>query len=72
MTKEAVRMDLEIHGGVLVFTRTRTPVKNLFDYLETGKTLDQFLVDFPAVGRSEAVNVLKMARAPPNVSATPA
>lgn len=52
-----------IQGGVPVFTATRVPVKNLFDYLEAGDTLDQFLIDFPAVDRAKAVAVLEMARA---------
>jgi uncharacterized protein (DUF433 family) len=35
-------------------------VKNLFDYLETGETLDQFLLDFPAVERAKAITVIEM------------
>ena len=44
-----------IQGGVPVFAATRVPVKNLFDYLEAGDTIDQFLIDFPAVDRAKAI-----------------
>jgi len=37
-------------------------VKNLFDYLEAGEPLDQFLDDFPSVARDVAVAVLEQAR----------
>ena len=45
-----------------VFAGTRVPVKNLFDYLESGESLDQFLDDFPSVAREAAVAVLEQAR----------
>ena len=46
-----------------MFSGTRVPVKNLFDYLEAGDSLDQFLADFPSVERDAAVAVLEQARA---------
>jgi uncharacterized protein (DUF433 family) len=49
----------EILGGTPVFAGTRVPVKTLFDYLEEGDTLDEFLEDFPAVSREHAVKVLE-------------
>ena len=49
-------------GGTPVFAGTRVPVKNLFDYLETGCPLDEFLIDFPNVSREHAVAVLELAR----------
>ncbi len=52
-----------------MFMGTRTPVKNLFDYLEAGETLEQFLFDFPAVDRAQAVAALEMARAALDVDA---
>lgn len=67
-----VHRNPRIQGGVPVFTTTRVPVKNLFDYLEAGDTLDQFLIDFPAVDRTKAVAVLEMARAALDVHANPA
>jgi uncharacterized protein (DUF433 family) len=38
------------------------PVKNLFDYLETGESLDQFLDDFPSAAQDVAVAVSEQAR----------
>jgi uncharacterized protein (DUF433 family) len=49
-------------GGALVFSGTRVPVKNLFDYLEGGDPLDEFLKQFPTVSRDHAVAVLELAR----------
>ena len=62
MEEETVHRDPNVQGGVPVFTGTRVPVKNLFDYLETGETLDEFLLDFPAVERARAIAVIEMAR----------
>ena len=44
--------DPEIMGGVPVFTGTRVPVRSLFDYLEGGESLDEFLRQFPSVNTS--------------------
>lgn len=41
---------------------TRVPVKNLFDYLEGGESLESFLQDFPSVSREVAVAALEQAR----------
>jgi uncharacterized protein (DUF433 family) len=49
----------DILGGTPVFASTRVPVQTLFDYLEEGDTLDEFLDDFPAVSREHAVKVLE-------------
>jgi len=47
MTSPVVHSDPEILGGTPVFVGTRVPVKNLFDYLEAGDSLDVFLNSFP-------------------------
>ena len=62
MDQPVIHCDPEIQGGVPVFFGTRVPVKNLFDYLEAGDTLDQFLHSFPAVSREQAVAALELAR----------
>ena len=54
--------DPEILGGTPVFVGTRVPVQSLFDYLEGGETLDEFLRQFPSVKREQAVAALDMAR----------
>lgn len=49
----------ELLGGTPVFAGTRVPVQTLFDYLEEGDTLYEFLDDFPAVTREHAVKVIE-------------
>jgi uncharacterized protein (DUF433 family) len=58
----AIVKDPETMHGAPVFRGTRVPVKTLFDYLEGGDTLDDFLEGFPTVSRSLALNVLEEAR----------
>lgn len=50
-------------GGTPVFAGTRVPVQTLFDYIEGGDPLDEFLEDFPDVSREHAVAVLKASKA---------
>ena len=57
-----VHSDPEILGGTPVFVGTRVPVQSLFDYLEAGDTLDEFLRQFPSVRREQAVAALELAR----------
>jgi uncharacterized protein (DUF433 family) len=58
-----VHSDPEILGGTPVFVGTRVPAQSLFDYLEGGETLDEFLHQFPSVTREQAIAVLDLARA---------
>ena len=52
----------DILGGVPVFRGTRVPVQALFDYLEGGETLEDFLQGFPTVTRESAVAALEEAK----------
>lgn len=72
MKNDVIRQDPRIQGSAPVFAGTRVPVKNLFDYLETGETLDQFLLDFPSVDRAKAIAALEMARGALYANAHPA
>lgn len=45
-----------------MFVGTRVPAQTLFDYLEGGDTLDEFLRQFPTVKREQAVAALEQAR----------
>ncbi|MEA2326436.1 MAG: hypothetical protein QOE68_1395, partial [Thermoanaerobaculia bacterium] len=58
---QMVHSDAEIMGGEPVFVGTRVPVYNLFDYLEAGDSLDEFLEQFPSVSREQAVAALELA-----------
>ena len=54
--------DPVVLGGTPVFAGTRVPVRSLFDHLEGGESLDEFLRQFPSVRRDQAVRALDMAR----------
>ena len=58
----AINIDPETMGGTPVFTGTRVPVQSLFDYIESGETLGEFLENFPSVKKKYAIEVLQMAR----------
>lgn len=54
-----IRRSPEVLGGTPVFSGTRVPVQALIDYLEEGRSLDEFLEDFPTVTREQATEVLE-------------
>ena len=49
----------EILSGMPVFRGTRVPLQALFDSLEGGETLDEFLEGFPGVSREMAIAALE-------------
>jgi len=51
----------EVLGGIPVFAGTRVPIETLFDHLESGVPLDEFLDDFPTVTKEQAVALLEIA-----------
>jgi uncharacterized protein (DUF433 family) len=57
-----IHSDPEILSGTPVFVGTRVPVQSLFDYLEGGETLDEFLHQFPSVSREQATAAIELAR----------
>ena len=57
-----VHSDPEIRSGTPVFVGTRVPVQSVFDYLEGGEKLDEFLDQFPTVRREQALAALDIAR----------
>ena len=54
--------DPDILGGSPVFRGTRVPIQALFDYLEGGETLEEFLQGFPTVSREAAIAALEEAK----------
>lgn len=54
-----VETDPEKLGGTPVFRGTRVPIQNLFDCLETGESIDDFLRQFPTVEREQVTAVLE-------------
>jgi uncharacterized protein (DUF433 family) len=58
--RELVDVHSERMSGVPCFTGTRVPVTHLFDYLEAGDSVIEFLRDFPTVTREQALGVLEL------------
>jgi uncharacterized protein (DUF433 family) len=59
---KAISIDPETMHGLPVFRGTRVPVETLFDYLEGGDTLEDFLAGFPTVSRALALEALEEAK----------
>ena len=62
MKNGVIEVNQEKLGGVPVFAGTRVPIQNLFDYLEGGESLEDFLEGFPPVTREQVVAVLEIAK----------
>ena len=62
MDARIINIDSDILGGTPVFYGTRVPIKNLFDYLEAGESIDFFLDDFDGVQRDQVLKVLEMSQ----------
>ena len=62
MNYGAINIDPETMGGTPVFTGTRVPIQTLFDYIEGGEDLAEFLDDYPTVTKDAAIQVLEMAK----------
>ena len=59
---EIVEVDPEKLSGVPVFRGTRVPIGHLFECLEKGETLDEFLDQFPSVSRDQALAALELSK----------
>ena len=59
---EIIIKNRDILGGTPVFRGTRVPIQTLFDYLEGGETLEDFLEGFPTVSHDSAVAALEEAK----------
>ncbi len=62
MKQPVVSRSLDVMGGMAVFHGTRVPVQTLFDYLEAGETIDDFLEGFPSVARRQVIAFLEEAK----------
>ena len=62
MKYHIINIDPDILGGTPVFFGTRVPIKNLFDYIETGESIDYFLDDFEGVSRKQVIKLLEMSK----------
>jgi uncharacterized protein (DUF433 family) len=59
--KQLITIDKTILAGTPVFTGTRVPIESLFDHLQYGRSLDEFLSDFPSVKRQQTIDLLDAA-----------
>ena len=59
--KDIITIDPETLGGQPVFKGTRVPIESLFDHLEDGVSLDEFLDDFDTVSKDQAIAVMEIA-----------
>ena len=57
-----VSQNPEVLGGALVFAGTRVPVESLFDHLEAGDSIEDFLEGFPSVRREQVISLLEESR----------
>jgi len=62
LVSSVVSQDPEVLGGEPVFAGTRVPVKSLFDHLEAGDSIEEFLAGFPSVKREQVIALLEEAR----------
>jgi uncharacterized protein (DUF433 family) len=60
--KELVEVNPKKMSGTPVFTGTRVPIGHLFEYLEGGETVDEFLDQFPTVSREQVLGVLELSK----------
>ena len=57
-----INIDPEIMSGAPVFRGTRVTIQTLFDLLENGKTLDNFLEIYDWIPKEQAMKVLELAK----------
>jgi len=72
MRSSVVYTSPDILSGLPVFRGTRVPIKNLFDYIESGDTIENFIGDFPTVKREQVIEVLELAERVLNLEAVAA
>lgn len=60
MIADIITISSEIQSGAPVFAKTRVPVKNLFDYLKNGDTIEEFLGDYPSVHKEQVLSLLNL------------
>ncbi len=61
MNKQLITISADVLSGTPVFYNTRVPVKNLFDYIKGGDSLEDFLKDFPSVTQAQVLQILSLA-----------
>jgi uncharacterized protein (DUF433 family) len=62
MKKPLVTSSPDVMGGTAVFAGTRVPVQTLFEYLEAGDSIEDFLEGFPSDSREQVIAFLEEAK----------
>lgn len=62
MNTPVVSRNPDVMGGAVVFHGTRVPAQTLLDYLEAGKSINDFLEGFPSVTREQVIAFLEDAK----------
>ena len=57
-----IEANSEVQGGVPVFRGTRVPLQSLFDHLEAGDSIENFLEGFRTVKREQVIGLLEVLR----------
>ena len=60
---ELITVNPNILGGAPVFKGTRVPVRTLFEYLERGYSLEEFLECFPSLTKDMVCRLLERSEA---------
>ncbi|HEX7723115.1 MAG TPA: DUF433 domain-containing protein [Pyrinomonadaceae bacterium] len=60
--EKVIQLDPDILGGTPVFSGTRVPIKSLFDHIEGGDSIDDFLEGFPSVRRDQVIALLEISQ----------
>ena len=61
MESKIISVNPEILSGMPVFQGTRVPIKNLFDFIECGNTIEKFLEEFPSVKKEQIISLMELA-----------
>ncbi|MFM2344205.1 MAG: hypothetical protein RLZZ210_815 [Pseudomonadota bacterium] len=56
---ESVTINPNILNGTPVFSGTRVPIRILFEYIEAGDNINEFLDEFPSVTKEKAIATLE-------------
>ena len=57
-----IAIDKDIMHGTPCFAGTRVPVQTLFDFLETGESIDDFLKVYPYIRREQVHTFLELSK----------
>jgi uncharacterized protein (DUF433 family) len=61
MKTDVISIDPDVLGGTPAFRGTRVPIQVLFDHLDNGLTIEDFLKSFSTVSREQVLQVLNIA-----------